>query len=149
MQAEMLAPAAVLIAWSLIMLVWMGSARLPAMKRMGGGLANSKAGGRGQDLEGVLDDRINWKSHNYTHLMEQPTLFYAVSLIVALLGPATGDVWAAWAYVVLRIVHSLWQSLVNTVPLRFLLFMASTAALAWLTGRALVLTLFTDTGVLA
>ena len=146
MQAEMLAPAAVLIAWSLVMLIWMGSARLPAMKRIGGGLAGAKPGGRGQDLEGVLDDRINWKSHNYTHLMEQPTLFYAVSLILALLGPATGDVWAAWAYAALRIVHSLWQALVNTVPVRFVLFMLSTAALAWLAGRALVLTLVADTG---
>lgn len=149
MQAEMLAPAAVLIAWSLMMLMWMGAVRLPAMKRMGGGLGAAKPGGRGQDLEGVLDDRINWKSHNYTHLMEQPTLFYGASLIIALLGPSSGDVWVAWAYVVLRIVHSLWQALVNRVPVRFLLFMLATAALAWLAGRALVLTLFADTGGIA
>lgn len=145
MQAQMLAPAAVLIAWTLVMMVWMAATRLPAMKaRLGGGLGKAKAGGRGQDLEGVLDDRINWKSHNYTHLMEQPTLFYAVSLIVALLGAAGGDILAAWIYVVLRIVHSIWQATVNVVAIRFLLFAASTLALVWLAVRALSLTLFPD-----
>ena len=86
MLAQMLAPAAVLIAWSLIMLVWMAATRLPAMGKAGGGLGNARPGGRGQDLEGVLPDKINWKAHNYAHLMEQPTLFYAVTIIIALLG---------------------------------------------------------------
>ena len=150
MQAQILAPAAVLIAWSLIMLFWMAFTRLPAMKKAsGGGLGQAKPGGRGQDLEGVLDDRVNWKSHNYTHLMEQPTLFYAAVMIIALLGAAAGDVLAAWLYVGLRIVHSLWQSLVNRVPVRFTLFLLSTLALAWLAGRALALTLFADPAVLS
>ncbi|RYY36377.1 MAG: MAPEG family protein [Sphingomonadales bacterium] len=143
MQAQMLAPAAVLIAWSLVMMVWMAGTRLPAMKaKMGGGLGKAKPGGRGQDLEGVLDDRINWKAHNYAHLMEQPTIFYAASLIVALLGAAAGDVLAAWIYVALRIVHSIWQSTVNVVAVRFMLFAAYSVALAYLAFRALSLTLF-------
>ena len=142
MQAQMLAHAAVLVAWSLIMLFWLAGTRLPAMSRMGGGLAKAKPGGRGQDLEGVLDDRVNWKSHNYAHLMEQPTLFYAVSLIIALLGATAGDVLAAWIYVGLRIVHSIWQATVNVVAVRFLLFLLSTGALIWLAIRALMLTLF-------
>ena len=78
MQAQMLAPAAVLVAWSLIMLMWMAFTRLPAMKKVGSGLGEAKPGGRGQDLEGVIPDRINWKAHNYAHLVEQPTLFYGV-----------------------------------------------------------------------
>lgn len=143
MQAQMLAPAAVLIAWSLVMMLWMAGTRLPAMRaKMGGGLGKAKQGGRGQDLEGVLDDRINWKAHNYAHLMEQPTLFYAVTLIIALLGAAAGDVLAAWIYVALRIVHSIWQATVNRVPVRFMLFMLSSLALVWLAFRALSLTLF-------
>ena len=149
MQAEMLAPAAVLIAWSLVMLVWMAATRLPAMKRAGGGLGKAKPGGRGQDLEGVLDDRINWKAHNYAHLMEQPTLFYAVSVIIALLGAGTGEVIAAWIYVGLRIVHSIWQATVNIVAVRFVLFLLSTIALGYLAARALALTLFADPGAYA
>ncbi|HEU4820821.1 MAG TPA: MAPEG family protein [Qipengyuania sp.] len=144
MQAQMLAPAAVLVAWSLIMMLWMAGTRLPAMKAKMGGVGKAKPGGRGQDLEGVLDDRVNWKSHNYAHLMEQPTLFYAVSLIIALLGAAAGDVLAAWIYVALRIVHSIWQATVNVVSVRFLLFLASSLPLFYLTFRALMLTLFAD-----
>jgi hypothetical protein len=143
MQAQMLAPAAVLVAWTLVMLVWTAATRLAALNKIGG-LKNAKRGGRGQDLEGVLDDRINWKSHNYSHLVEQPTLFYAVSLIIALLGPDPTSVLAAWIYVALRIIHSVWQALVNVVSIRFLLFSLYTTALAVLTIRALSLTLFAD-----
>ena len=76
MQAQILTPAAVLVLWTIVMLFWMAGTRLPALTRLGG-LGKAKPGGRGQDLEGVLPDEINWKAHNYSHLMEQPTLFYA------------------------------------------------------------------------
>ena len=142
MQAQMLAPAAVLVVWSLAMLFWTAFTRFPAMKKSGMDLANAAPGGRGQNLEGVLPDKVNWKSHNYTHLMEQPTLFYAASLIIALMGAAAGDVTAAWIYVGLRIIHSLWQATVNVVSVRFMLFLASTFALLYLAYRAMALTLF-------
>ena len=143
MLAQMLAPAAVLIAWSLLILFWMAFTRLPALNKAGG-LGAAKPGGRGQDLEGVIPDRINWKSHNYAHLMEQPTLFYAASVIIALLGASALDTVFAWIYVGLRIVHSIWQATVNVVKIRFLLFIASTIALIYLAYRALALTLFHD-----
>ena len=146
MQAQILAPAAVLVAWTLIMLVWMAATRLPAMRKMGG-LGNAKPGGRGQNLEGVIDDRINWKSHNYSHLMEQPTLFYAVIAILAIMGPGATDVLFAWAYVAIRIVHSVWQATVNRVPVRFGLFMLSTLCLIVLTVSALTLTVFATPGI--
>ena len=146
MQAEMLAPAAVLVAWTLVMLMWTAATRLPALGKIGG-LKNAKPGGRGQDLEGVLDDRINWKSHNYAHLVEQPTLFYAVVLILAVVGPHPLDPLLAWAYVGLRIVHSLWQALVNVVRVRFVLFILATIVLAMLTMHALTVTLFANPGV--
>lgn len=135
MQKEMLAPAAVLVLWTFVMLVWLATSRLPALKDRGG-LANAQPGGRGQDLEGVIPAAINWKSHNYTHLLEQPTLFYAVSTILALTGATKIDVLLAWGYVALRIVHSLWQALVNTIPVRFTLFSVSTALLLALAIRA-------------
>lgn len=146
MMAQMLAPGAVLILWSMVMLAWMAATRLPAMRKMGG-LGKAKAGGRGQDLEGVLDDRINWKAHNYAHLMEQPTLFYAALLIIALMGANAWDVALAWAYVALRIVHSIWQATVNRVPVRFTLFALSSFALIYLAIRAVALTLFFDPGI--
>ena len=141
MEARMLAPAAVLVLWSIVMLFWMGFARLPAIGKMGG-LGNAKPGGRGQDLEGVLPDPINWKAHNYTHLMEQPTLFYATVVILAIVGPSNADIAMAWGYVGLRVIHSLWQAMVNTVSVRFTLFLLSTACLIGLAGHAAVLTLW-------
>ncbi|MCP2853508.1 MAPEG family protein, partial [Salmonella enterica] len=77
MKADLLAPAAVLVLWTLVMLFWMAGTRFPALKAAG--IDVSKAvGGRGQDLETVLPANVNWKAHNYAHLVEQPTLFYAV-----------------------------------------------------------------------
>ena len=102
MQAQILAPAAVLVVWSLIMLFWMAGVRLPALKKAGIDLG-ARPGGRGQDLEGQVDPKINWPSHNYSHLMEQPTLFYATALTLALLSPArrpvqvTKDLPGFWA----------------------------------------------------
>lgn len=136
MQGQILTPAAVLVLWSIVMLLWMAGTRLPALTKMGG-LGKAKPGGRGQDLEGVLPDEINWKAHNYSHLMEQPTLFYATVTILAIVGPASLDVLLAWGYVVLRIIHSIWQSTVNRVPVRFTLFMLSTLCLIGLALRAL------------
>ncbi|MBB3860258.1 hypothetical protein GGQ88_001524 [Novosphingobium hassiacum] len=140
MQAQILTPAAVLVLWSLVMLFWMGFTRLPALKSMGG-IGKAKPGGRGQDLEGVLAPEINWKSHNYSHLMEQPTLFYATVAILAIMGPGSLDVALAWAYVVIRIIHSVWQATVNRLPVRFSLFVLSSACLIVLAIRALGATL--------
>ncbi|MGN6498906.1 MAG: MAPEG family protein [Tsuneonella sp.] len=148
MQAQVLAPAAVLVVWTLIMLVWAAGTRLPALSKMGG-LTNAKPGGRGQDLEGVIDDRINWKSHNYSHLVEQPTLFYATLLIIAVMGAHDFDVLLAWIYVAIRIVHSIWQATVNRVPVRFVLFALSTLCLVALAIHALLLTLFANPAVVS
>jgi hypothetical protein len=143
MQAQILAPAAVLVLWSLIMLVWVAATRLPAISKSGG-IKNAKPGGRGVDLEGVLPDKINWKAHNYAHLMEQPTIFYPTVLILALMGSGPIDVVLAWAYVALRIVHSIYQATVNVVGVRFLIFMVSTLFLLALAVRAVMATLFAD-----
>ena len=148
MQAQMLAPAAVLIVWSIIMLMWTAGTRFPAMAKSGMDLKNAKPGGRGQDLEGAIPDKVNWKSHNYSHLMEQPTIFYPTVIILAMMGAGAIDVLLAWTYVGLRIVHSLWQAMVNVVAIRFLLFILSTLALTALAVRAVSVTLLADPGVL-
>ncbi|MCP5397550.1 MAG: MAPEG family protein [Sphingomonadaceae bacterium] len=149
MQAQMLAPAAVLVAWSLIMLFWTAGTRFSAMAKMGGGLGDAKPGGRGRDLNGVLPDVVNWKAHNYDHLMEQPTIFYPTVIILAMMGATGGDALAAWIYVGLRIVHSVYQATINVVKIRFLIFLSATFALVYLAYRAIALTLFANPGVVA
>jgi uncharacterized MAPEG superfamily protein len=142
MDKTILAPAAVLVLWSLIMLLWMAGTRFPGMAKSGMDLKSAAPGGRGVDLEAVLPPNINWKSHNYTHLMEQPTLFYAVVGILALTGASGGlNTQLAWAYVILRIVHSLWQALINTVAIRFSLFLVLTICLFVLAINAVRVTL--------
>ncbi|HOA50431.1 MAG TPA: MAPEG family protein [Novosphingobium sp.] len=140
MQAQMLAPAAVLVLWSLIMLVWTGATRFPAMAKLGANIKTAPPGGRGQNLDGVLPDSVQWKSHNHSHLMEQPTIFYPTIVIIALMGPNAGTIAIAWAYVGLRILHSLWQATVNTIPVRFTLFLLSTICLILLAIHAFELT---------
>ena len=140
MKAQILAPAAVLVLWSIVMLFWLAATRLPPLFKQPGGMGAAKPGGRGADLEGVLPDSIQWKSHNYTHLMEQPTIFYATVMILALMGPSATDVAFAWGYVALRIVHSIWQATVNKVSIRFALFNLSTICLVVLAIHAFQLT---------
>ena len=140
MNAPILAPAAILILWSLIMLIWLAATRLPALSKAG--LDLSGAGGRGQDIDPQLPPSVAWKSHNYAHLMEQPTLFYAVVVLLTLVGQGDGlNAQLAWAYVGIRIAHSLWQALVNTVPIRFGLFILSTIILFALSINLVIATL--------
>ena len=141
MQAQMLAPAAVLVLWTLIMLVWVAATRFSAMAKAGVDLKTAPPGGRGVNLDGVLPEIVQWKSHNYSHLVEQPTVFYATVVILTIMGAGALDVLLAWAYVALRIVHSLWQATVNRIPVRFSLFLLATACLLVLAVRAAMATL--------
>ena len=134
--SPILAPVVALVAWSFVMHVWMYAARLTAMKRAGINL-QGRRGSRGNALEGAIPDEANWKAHNYAHLMEQPTIFYAIALTLALMDFGGGvNYWLAWAYVGLRIVHSLIQATVNVVSLRFLVFTLASLCLLALTAHA-------------
>ena len=138
----MLTPAATLILWSLVMLTWTAMSRFPAIAKSGIDIKNAPPGGRGVDLETMLPASVNWKSHNYTHLMEQPTIYYACILILYLTGTVTPMLlFLAWAYTLLRIVHSIWQATVNTiVPVRLGLFLLSTFCLMALSVNAVIAT---------
>ena len=132
------APAIVLVLWSLLMLAWLAVTRLPGMARAGIPLT-SIVGSRGVNLEGVLPDRVNWKAHNYAHLMEQPTLFYATVVILGVIGQGDGlNLQLAWAYVVLRVLHSIVQATWNRVIVRFTLFSLATVALLALALHAAI-----------
>ncbi len=138
-----LAPAAVLVLWSLIMLVWMTVTRFKAFADVGLKLNEAEPGSRYSDVEATMPTKVNWKSHNYTHLMEQPTLFYAVVAILALAGAGIGiNVTLAWAYVALRVVHSIWQATINIIAIRVVLFSLSTLFLLGLAINAVRATLF-------
>lgn len=142
MHMPILAPAAALVLWSLVMLFWLAGTRLPAMSKIGMDLKSAAPGGRGQDIDPNVPPSVAWKSHNYAHLMEQPTLFYATVMILAISGGATNmSVYLAWGYTGLRIIHSIWQATVNTVSIRFLFFMLSTICLVILAIQALLATI--------
>ena len=134
--SPLLGPVVALVAWTLVMLFWLAIVRGLAAKRAGINLT-AKRGGRGQQLEGVLPDQANWPAHNYMHLMEQPTIFYAIVLTLALMGfDHPINVALAWGYVALRIVHSIVQATINVVAIRLTLFALSTLCLAALTIHA-------------
>lgn len=141
MDTTILAPAAVLVVWSIIMLFWMAGTRLPAMKKVGIDLGTA-VGGRGVDIDPNVPQSVAWKSHNYAHLMEQPTIFYATVMILAIAGAATPLLVSfAWGYTIIRIIHSLWQATINKVNIRFLLFLLSTICLTVLAVHALLATI--------
>jgi hypothetical protein len=136
MHSEILKPVVVLIAWTLVMLVWMVVTRLPALKASGVDIT-TLVGTKAADADGLLPPQVQWKAHNHNHLMEQPTLFYAVCGVIALTGTGDGaNAWIAWAYVLLRIAHSVWQATVNKVSVRFALFLGASLALVALTLHA-------------
>ena len=142
MDTSILAPAAALVVWSIVMLFWMAGTRLPAMSKIGMDLSKAAPGGRGQDIDPHVSPSVAWKSHNYTHLMEQPTIFYATIMILAISGGATSlTVSLAWGYTVLRVIHSIWQATVNTVAIRFVFFLLSSLCLTILAVQALLATI--------
>ncbi|ATQ44364.1 MAPEG family protein [Caulobacter mirabilis] len=126
---SVLAPVLALIGWSLLIWLWMYAKRIPAMSKA---KIDPQAARFPGSLNGLPDD-ARQAADNYNHLMEQPTIFYALAFFTYLAGQQN-DLTAglAWAYVGLRIVHSLIQLTVNRVTLRFLVFSLSTIVLiAW------------------
>lgn len=126
---DILQPVVVLAGWTMVMWAWMYATRLPAM-----GAAKVDPDKLASDPATTLDDllpaKVQWKAHNYNHLHEAPTVFYAVALVLAVIGQGSGlNAQIAWAYVALRIVHSLVQATVNKVMVRFMVFALSSLCL--------------------
>lgn len=136
--SPLLGPIVALVAWTLIIQVWLYAARLPAMRRAGISF-KGRVGTRGGSLEGKVPDQVNWKAHNYNHLLEQPTIFYAIVIALVLMGfDAPINVYLAWAYVAFRVAHSLLQTTINIVIYRFWLFIGGSLCLAGLTTHAAI-----------
>lgn len=130
----LIAPVMMLVAWSLVIWLWMYVQRLPAMKRAGIEPQDAAVPG---SLSG-LPASVRQAADNYNHLMEQPTIFYAAALAIQVAGHGDGlAVALAWTYVGLRVLHSLVQVSINLVVLRFLLFATATVVLAVMVVREL------------
>ncbi|WP_276679690.1 MAPEG family protein [Thalassolituus oleivorans] len=134
---ELLKPVIALIAWSMVMWFWIYVTRLPAMRAAKIDLIPGEVY---EEKMAALPASVRWKADNYNHLMEQPTLFYALVISLCILGADSQLVIiAAWAYTLLRIAHSLVQSIFNKIEIRFLLFVLSNVALLVLLGNAVSL----------
>jgi hypothetical protein len=135
---DILQPVVVLLAWTMVMWLWMYATRIPAMLKAGID-AKGMVGSTGASLRAQLPDTVSWKADNYNHLHEAPTLFYAVAIVLAIIGQGDGtNTLIAWAYVALRIAHSIVQATVNRVALRFALFALSSIALMVLIFHAAI-----------
>ena len=134
--SAILQPVVILMAWTMVMWLWMYATRIPAMSK-----ANIKPDDvrKTKGLHDALPDQVQWKAHNYNHLHEQPTVFYAVCLLLAMVGWGDGfNAVLAWAYVGLRVLHSLVQATVNAVAVRFVLFALSSLVLIALVFHAAI-----------
>ena len=126
---DILQPVVALLAWTMVMWVWMYATRIPAMLAAGID-AKGMVGSTGASLRAQLPDRVSWKADNYNHLHEAPTLFYAVAIVLAIVGQGDGfNTTLAWAYVGFRVAHSIVQATWNKVAVRFALFALSSLAL--------------------
>jgi hypothetical protein len=134
MHSNLLGPVMALVLWTFVMWAWLYATRIPAMVRLKVVYDPRRPV---EEFQERLPPQVRWKADNYNHLMEQPTLFYAVALSLALLGAdGTLNTGLAWTYVALRIVHSLVQVTLNIIILRFAVFMVASLVLLLLSVRA-------------
>ena len=135
---DILQPVVALAAWTMVMWAWMYATRLPAMTALKVD-PDSLARDPEAKLDRLLPPQVQWKAHNYNHLHEAPTLFYAVAVVLAIVGQGDGlNATLGWVYVALRVIHSLVQATVNKVVMRFAVFVASSLVLAALIARAAI-----------
>ena len=134
MPSPILAPVIALVLWTFVMGVWLYATRIPALQKRRIIYDPQRPS---EEFHAQLPAEVRWKADNHNNLLEQPTLFYAVALTLALLDAGSGlNAGLAWAYVVLRIVHSLVHALINKVLIRFALFAVASLILLLMTIRA-------------
>jgi hypothetical protein len=132
--SPILAPVIALVLWTFVMGVWLYAARIPALQKHRIIYDPRRPS---EEFHAQLPADVRWKADNHNNLLEQPTLFYAVALTLALLEAGSGlNAGLAWAYVAVRIAHSLVHALINKVLIRFALYALASLVLLLMTIRA-------------
>ncbi|MEM7099736.1 MAG: MAPEG family protein [Pseudomonadota bacterium] len=133
---EMLYPGLALIVWTYVMWLWMYVTRVPAIQKAQ--IDMEELSRTGAPLELPAD--VARVADNYNHLHEQPTLFYALICIAALIGAVDSlQVMLAWGYVGMRVIHSLIQATRNVIIVRFGVFVVTSLVLFTLLVRTILL----------
>ncbi len=139
---DILKPVIALAGWTMVMWVWLYATRLPAMKRAdidGTKMVGTTGKSLRDDLVAKGEVKASWVADNYNHLHEAPTVFYATAIVLAIIGQGDGiNAMVAWAYVGLRVLHSIVQVASNRVVARFALFALSSIALIVLVFHAVI-----------
>ena len=134
MPSPILSPVIALVLWTFVMIVWLYATRIPALSKHQIIYDPQRPS---EEFLARIPAEVRWKADNHNNLLEQPTLFYAVALTLAFVGAGSGlNAGLAWAYVVLRIAHSLVHALINKVLIRFALYAAASLVLLVMTIRA-------------
>lgn len=135
MYQSMMVPLLALVCWTLVMWVWMYATRIPAMQKAGINAVKLKE----KSEMDVLPRSVRQIADNHNHLHEQPVLFYALVTYSHLIGVGDAiNIGFAWTYVILRIIHSLVQSTINFIPLRFAIYTLATLCLFVIAIRNLI-----------
>lgn len=130
----LLGPLVGLNAWTFAMEGLLYKRRIPALTKYD--IVFDPATVKKQKAE-KLPPFVNWAADNFNNLLEQPTQFYGVMLALSIMGVKDKlTVRGAWAYVGLRVIHSLIHVSTNSLNLRFSVFASSSAVLLGLTARA-------------
>jgi hypothetical protein len=109
--------------------------RLPAMRKAG---KPAQAYTTPDKAVGYLPEEISYPSNNFKNLFELPVLFYALCLYLFVTGTVESvDVFAAWLFLLFRVIHSAIHCTVNIVMARFLAYCAAALALWFMLGRAI------------
>ena len=123
-QTALLTPIFVLVLWTSAIFLVLAFGRVKYTK-------NPQDAAHSKDLKGTMPDWVERAADNYNHLFEQPVAFYALTLCIAVINDFDSFmVQLAWAFVVLRIMHSLVQLTFNLVLLRFFIFVMGWLVLA-------------------
>jgi hypothetical protein len=122
---DILYPLFALGAWTFLVLLLIPFVRVRSVRRREIGPNDFKFG-----ESSSVPPEVRIPNRNYMNLLELPMLFYVVCVVLYVTGGASRlDVLVAWAYVGLRVVHSLIHLTYNRVLHRLFAFTLSNVAL--------------------